>query len=316
MRVRHQGKKGTGEILLLAGVVLALAVVWSFVLTRPAGPAQYVRHNKHHARKPYNFPQGGRQIFPDYRVVALYGAVNHPELGALGQQPLDASIDRAIDLAKQYQPYATEHIMPAFEIIATVASAFPTDNGDYSQEQEVATLRPWVEAAQAAGVYVVLDLQPGRTDFLTQAKQYQSLLEEPNVGLALDPEWRLGPLQKPLVQIGSVNITEVNETIAWLSELTTRDKLPQKLFVLHQFETDMLPGRDQLDTSHSNLGYVIQMDGQGTQPGKQDTWRTITANPPANVHFGWKNFYKMDSPMLDVPGTMAIIPKPWYISYQ
>jgi hypothetical protein len=316
MQVRHQGRKGTGEILLLAGVVLALAAVLSYVLTRPAGPTQYVRHNKHHAVKPYTFPQGGRQIFPDYRLVALYGTVGSPELGALGQQPLEASITRAKDLAKQYQPYATEHIMPAFEIIATVASAYPTDDGDYSQEQPVATLKPWIDAAQKAGVYVVLDLQPGRSDFLKQAKQYQSLLEEPNVGLALDPEWRLGPTQVPLVQIGSDNITEVNDTIAWLSDLTAQHKLPQKLLVLHQFRLDMLPNREQLDTSRSNLAYVIQMDGQGTQPGKQSTWRDIVEAAPANVHLGWKNFYKMDDPMLDVASTMAITPKPWYVSYQ
>ena len=41
-------------------------------------------------------------------------------------------------------------------------------------------------------MYVVLDLQPGRTDFLTQAKRYEPLLALPHVGLALDPEWRLG----------------------------------------------------------------------------------------------------------------------------
>ena len=52
-----------------------------------------------------------------------------------------------------------------------------------------------VEAAAEHGVYVVLDLQPGRQDFLSQAQQYQELLELPNVGLALDPEWRLGPDQ-------------------------------------------------------------------------------------------------------------------------
>ena len=34
-----------------------------------------------------------------------------------------------------------------------------------------------MDAAVAAGDYVVLDLQPGRTDFLTQAQQYAELLD-------------------------------------------------------------------------------------------------------------------------------------------
>ena len=71
---------------------------------------------------------------------------------------------------------------------------------------------------------MVLDLQPGRSDFLSQAKQYASLLEQPNVGLALDPEWRLGPHQVPLRQIGRVSAAEVNRTSAWLADLVTRER--------------------------------------------------------------------------------------------
>ncbi len=69
-------------------------------------------------------------------------------------------------------------------------------------------------------MYVVLDLQPGRADFLSQARRYESLLARPNVGLALDPEWRLAPGQRHRAQIGSVSATEINRTSAWLADLT------------------------------------------------------------------------------------------------
>lgn len=62
-----------------------------------------------------------------------------------------------------------------------------------------------MQAATAAGLYVILDLQPGRADLLTQAKRYAPLLAMPSVGLALDPEWKLGPGQVPLQQIGGVD---------------------------------------------------------------------------------------------------------------
>ena len=79
-------------------------------------------------------------------------------------------------------------MIPAFEIIATVAQASPGRSGAYSDETSVRALRPWVEAATKAGLYVTLDLQPGRANLLAQAKRYRSLLRLPDVGLALDPE--------------------------------------------------------------------------------------------------------------------------------
>jgi hypothetical protein len=264
----------------------------------------------------FTFPNGKRQLLPDYRFVALYGTPGASVLGVLGEQDIAASIARAKALAADYQPLSTETIYPTFEIITTVASATPTENGDYSREIDASQLLPWIEAARDNGVYVVLDLQSGRTDFLTQAKLYEQLLTQPNVGLALDPEWRLSPSELPIRDIGEVSVDEVNATSAWLSDLTAAHNLPQKLLVLHQFRLDMLPNRDRLNMSHANLAYVLQMDGQGSQQVKQDTWRTITQGLPPGLEPGWKNFYRKDTPVLDPAGTMAITPAPRYISYQ
>jgi hypothetical protein len=265
--------------------------------------------------KPFTFPDGGRELTGKYRMVALYGTIDSPALGLLGEQPVDESIKRARDMAASYRPYTSDHIYPAFEIITTTASEWPTDDGDYSQESDPKSLRPWVDAAKQNGVYVVLDLQPGREDFLSQAKLYESLLREPHVGLALDPEWRLGPDQVHLNQIGSVSVDEVNATSQWLSDLTRRRKLPQKLLLLHQFRTDMINGRERLQ-SRPNVATIVQMDGQGDQPGKTDTWNALVAQPPAGMQFGWKNFIDEDKPMLSPEQTMQRQPQPWYVSYQ
>jgi len=152
-------------------------------------------------------PGGGQVLFPMHRLVALYGNPGTPSLGALGEQGLFASIARARRMAALYGPLSRVPVVPTFEIIATVAQGSPGPDGLYSYETPLSVLRPWVRAASRAGMYVVLDLQPGRASLLAQAKQYQALLERPNVGLALDPEWALGPGQLPLKQIGSVSIT-------------------------------------------------------------------------------------------------------------
>lgn len=251
-----------------------------------------------------------------HRYVALYGTPNAPSMGALGSYAPQAAVEQAKKIAAEYQPFSQEPIQPTFEIITTIASSTPTANGDYSRELDIAELQPWVDAAQKAGVYVVLDLQPGRTDFLTQAKQYEPLLKLPNVGLALDPEWRLYGDQQPLAQIGSVSAAEVNETSAWLSELVQQYDLPPKVFLLHQFRMSMLADRSAITANRPELITMIQMDGQGAQHVKQDTWRAITANPPAGVLFGWKNFYHKDPVVLTPEQTMAITPKPWFVSYQ
>lgn len=266
--------------------------------------------------KPITLPFGDTTVFPNFRYVALYGSAVYENLGALGEQPITQSIDKAKALANSYQPYSEKTVIPTFEIITTVASELPTDNNDYSQETEISRLRPWIDAAYNAGVYVLLDLQLGRSDFLTQAKEYQELLLEPHVGLALDPEWRLKKDEFHLQQIGSVSSEEVNLVSKWLADLVQSEELPQKIFLLHQFRTSMIENRENLDTSREELGYVIQMDGQGTTAGKNDTWKAITSNPPKNTFFGWKNFYDEDTPLRSPAETMKIRPMPYYISYQ
>lgn len=261
-------------------------------------------------------PGGGQVLFPGHRLVALYGHPGTPSLGVLGQQDLAASITRAKKVAAEYQPLSRAPVIPAFEIIASVAEGSPGFDGTYSYETPVSQLLPWVRAATADGVYVVLDLQPGRASLLTQAEHYQSLLEMPDVGLALDAEWKLQPGQKPLQQIGHVNVSEVNGVAGWLAALTARHHLPQKLLVLHQFQLAMLTGERDLDTSHDNLAIVIHMDGQGTPALKQATWNAVTAAAPPGVFFGWKNFLVKDHPMLTPGETMAKKPTPVMISYQ
>ena len=140
-------------------------------------------------------------------------------------------------------------------------------------------LLPWVEAAEQAGTYVVLDLQPGRDDFLTQAKAYEELLRRPWVGLALDPEWRLQPGEKPLRQIGHVGIDEVNEVGAWLAALVREHDLPPKVLTLHQFRPSMVRDRDRLDTSLDEVQWLVHADGQGGQNAKQGTWSALQARP-------------------------------------
>jgi len=300
----------------MAAMVLVLLAAVTVGATSAVSPAAQLTSRIAVVRADAQLPGGGRVLFPGHLLVALYGHPGAPGLGALGQQGLQASVARARKAAAAYQHLTRARVIPAFEIIATVAQAGPGRDGNYSSESSVASLRPWVRRATAAGFYVILDLQPGRASLLAQARRYQSLLEQANVGLALDPEWKLAPGQLPLRQIGSVSIGEVNSVISWLAGLTARYRLPQKLLVLHQFRLSMIRNEGKLDTRHRDLAILIHMDGQGTPADKQQTWDSITRAAPPRVFFGWKDFYVKDHPMLSPRQTITRTPRLSMISYQ
>jgi hypothetical protein len=280
------------------------------------GPASVLAARVAVAKTGAQLPGGGQVLFPMRRIVALYGSPGTPALGVLGHQDLAASIARAKAAAAQYTALTKVPVIPAFEIIATVAQASPGRSGNYSYVSSVAALRPWVRAATKAGLYVTLDLQPGRASLLAQAKIYRSLLKLPDVGLALDPEWKLQPGERPLRQIGSVSIAEVNSVSAWLARLTAEYRLPQKLLELHEFRLSMIQDIGLLDVRHDNLAIVVNMDGQGAPVTKQQTWQAVVANAPKGVYFGWKDFFTKDKPMLGPRLTIRRAPQPVLISYQ
>ncbi|OII05412.1 hypothetical protein [Curtobacterium sp. MCBA15_008] len=268
------------------------------------------------AENGWQLPHGGQRPFDGHRYVALYGAPGAPALGVLGEQDPKATVERARSVAAEYRGLGGSPITPAMEVIATVAAGDAGADGDYSTELPVSTLEPYVDAAHDAGMPVILDLQPGRADFLSQAKRYEELLSKPGVWLALDPEWRLTGDQVPLRQIGSVSASEVNEVSSWLASLVRSKGLPPKAFVLHQFRLSMIQDRSSLE-SHPELDTLIHVDGQGSQPDKQATWKALHVDAPEGVHWGWKNFYDEDTPMLTPQQTMAdVSPTPALITYQ
>ncbi|MCL9664278.1 hypothetical protein L2091_03430 [Curtobacterium albidum] len=268
------------------------------------------------AESGWQLPHGGQRPFDGHRYVALYGAPGAPVLGVLGEQDPAATVRRAEGMAKEYDGLGDEPVTPAMEVIATVAAGDAGADGDYSTELPASTLEPYVDAATDAGMPVILDLQPGRSDFLSQAKRYEALLAKPNVWLALDPEWRLTADQVPLQQIGSVSASEVNEVSSWLADLVRSKGLPPKAFVLHQFRLSMIQDRSSLE-SHPELDVLIHVDGQGSQPDKQATWKALHQDAPEGVHWGWKNFFDEDAPMLSPEQTMADVqPTPSLITYQ
>jgi hypothetical protein len=146
-------------------------------------------------RRP-QLPLGGRTLFPRYRLVAYYGTAGTGSLGVLGEAPPTQTTKRLRAVAKRYRD-AEHQVQIAYELISTVADASAGTDGDYSHFIDRSSVRTYVRAARRHKAYLVLDLQPGRSTFLSQARQLRWALKKPWVGLALDPEWRMGPGPRP-----------------------------------------------------------------------------------------------------------------------
>jgi hypothetical protein len=257
-------------------------------------------------------PRGGRTILPDFRVVAYYGAPQDKQLGALG---IGKPAQAAKKLERAAKPFARKSrpVLPAMELIAVVAAAHPGEGGRYNLRQPDSVIRRYLKAARKAKALLILDIQPGRSDFFTEAKRLRKWLKEPDVGLALDPEWRMAAGQIPGQVIGSVSAREVNATTAWLDQLLTRYKLPQKLLLVHEFTDDMVP-ETQLK-ERKGLAYVLNVDGFGTQALKIAKYKGF-AGQAKQFRRGFKLFYQEDQRMMSAAQVMRLSPRPDVVVYE
>ncbi|HYM57580.1 MAG TPA: hypothetical protein VES79_06405, partial [Solirubrobacteraceae bacterium] len=271
------------------------------------------RASKAEAAALLQLPRGGRRLLPDRRIVAFYGAPQAAELGELG---IGSPASAAARLERQARAYARKSrpVLPAMELIAVVAAADAGEGERYSTRQQDTVIRRYLRAARRVRALLVLDIQPGRSDFFTETVRLQKWLEQPDVGLALDPEWRMGPGEVPGDVIGSVRAREVNAVSAWLSELVRRRRLPEKLFLIHQFTNDMVD--DASLRERAGLSMVLNADGFGGQPIKKAKYHAFTSSPRRFFHHGFKLFYREDRDLMTPRQVLRLRPPPDVVIYE
>lgn len=259
-------------------------------------------------------PRGGRSIFPRYLVVAHYGTAGTGALGVLGEGSPEQAGRRLLAAAAPFAKASGRPVLPAFELIASIAQRAPGADGSYSTYISDADVARYLAAARRVKAVLVLDLQPGRADFLSQARHFEKFLRQPDVGLALDPEWKLTPTQVPLRQIGATDAASINAVSSWLAGITLRARLPEKLFVVHQFRAFMIPDRARV-VDRPGLATVIHLDGFGTQRVKREVYAALAVRT-GPLHNGLKLFIDEDTRMFTPAEAMAIRPRPELITYQ
>ena len=257
-------------------------------------------------------PRGGRRIFPDFRVVAFYGAPQDDELGVLGIGTPTRAARKLEQVAKGYARKARP-VLPAMELIATVAAAHPGDDGKYRLQPDDAVIERYLKAARKAKALLVLDIQPGHADFLEEAMRLEKWLREPDVGLALDPEWHT-PGAVPGSAIGTVDSRTVNAVSAWLAQIVEREQLPEKLFVVHQFTKDMIKAKERVKPRRG-LAITMNVDGFGDRPNKLAKYREFTSES-VRFHDGFKLFYREDTNLMSPGAVLDLRPPPDLVVYE
>lgn len=264
--------------------------------------------------EPTELPGGGRRIFPDRRVVAFYGNPADEELGALGIGTPDQAAAKLKKVAKSYER-ESRPVLPCLELITTVAAAAPGDDGKYRIQVPEKTIDKYYRAARRSGSLLLLDVQPGIATFPEEVRRLKKWLVKPDVGLALDPEWRIQPGQVPGQVIGSVSAEEVNNVSIDLAALVKERNLPEKLFVIHQFTNDMVKNKPQVKL-RKGLATVFNVDGFGLPAAKVSKYNDFTAATPKGAHDGFKVFFREDTNRMRPAAVMALRPRPDLVVYE
>ena len=298
---------------VLVGVVLVAALGATFLVG--GGDEDSSDASDAQEGEPPELPRGGRSIFPERRVVAFYGAPQDRELGALGAT---APARAARRLERQAKPYGQpgRPVLPAFELIATIVQADPGDDGDHAARQEDRVIERYLRAARREKMLLILDIQPGYASFVEEARSFERFLKEPDVSLALDPEWSLEPPVLPGQEIGSTDAATVNRVSAYLSRIVRENDLPEKLLVLHRFTNDMIANERALKR-RPGVALTVNVDGFGSRPAKISKYNEFTrGGRTRGRNNGFKLFYSEDTNLLPPARVLRLRPQPDLVVYE
>ena len=252
-------------------------------------------------------------VLADNVLVTWYGNPHTPKMGVLGEF---FGEDLAKGLRKQANAYAAvteKRVQPAYELVAIVAQGQAGADGMWRRRESKKVIDQMLAEARAHHFKLVLDVQVGHSTVKSELEYLRSYLEEPDVYLALDPEFHMWPGQQPGRQIGHTFADDINYAIVWLDEIIASKKLPPKVLIVHQFTMNMLPDKPLVKDRRS-VDVALVMDGWGGKPLKLAIYRMVTRTPLE--YSGIKLFYQKDADMLTPALALGLKPEPSVVIYQ
>jgi hypothetical protein len=251
-----------------------------------------------------------KPLFPKGRMIDLYGA---PQLGstALGNHTA-AGASKLI--AKQVLPYEdldTRPVTPGFDLIAVVANSTPGPDRLYRTRQPDTLIAKYLKRIRESGGRLMLDIQPGRSPIRDEITALEPWIAEPDVDVAIDPEWNVGPKGIPGKTPGSVTARELNVASKRIQRITEEDDLPPKVLVVHQFSTRSIRQRTSVK-QRPGVQVTFNFDGIGGARAKIAGYTSLATEGMFN---GFSLFYDLDTPLIKPPRVLALDPVPDFLLY-
>jgi len=254
-------------------------------------------------------------LLPDYRIVTFYGHPHDPGMGIVGEHEIAELTGILRDEAANYAAAdPARPVIPALEIIATVAQRVPGSDGTYILDTDTETLTEYIDFAAEQGMVVILDLQVGRGTVAAELEKVRELLARPNVHLAIDPEFAVAEGEIPGEYIGSIDAESITYAQKVLAEISATHGIPPKMLIVHQFREDMIRDKNQL-APVPGVQLVIDADGYGAPELKTAVYNFLVRDEPVEFS-GVKLFYGQDVPLMTPQEILALVPAPDVIIYQ
>jgi hypothetical protein len=265
------------------------------------------------APPPLELPLGGREIFPTYRLVGFCGTPGAPALG-----PLDGNLPRKTKALQAFADKFPPDRKPllVFELIVVVVQSYQGADGKYRRRIDSTVIDDYLAAARQAKALLLLNIQPGQSDFMTELKRLELYLHEPDIGVALDPEWAVKAKQKPGVFYGQTTGAQINEVSQYLAGIVKDGNLPEKALVFHQLNRYVVKDESVI-TPQPGVVLIKSVDGLGPKHAKILTYNDLMKTMAPGVHPGFKLFLDEDKriggKVMSPAEVMALTPRPEYI---
>ena len=258
-------------------------------------------------------------ILPCNRVVVYYGNPASKKMGALGEYPRDemlARLTRQVAQWKEADPNTP--VIPGLHLIAVVAQGDPGPSGKYRTQVRDAVVDSIHKMAQSVGGVLFVDVQVGQDDIRNIMPRFDTILRQPDVHFAVDPEFYMRGGEKPGAKIGTMYAADINWVMDRLTRIVRENNLPPKMLIIHRFTRGMVPDVQNVRL-RPEVQLVLHMDGWGAPWLKYDSYRDYVVAHPAQFT-GWKNFYHNDTkkgdPLTSPRDLLQLWPEPLYIQYQ
>jgi glycosyltransferase involved in cell wall biosynthesis len=254
-------------------------------------------------------------LLPQHRVVAFYGHPRSAAMGILGQHEMETVLSK---LRQQAAAYAaadpTCPVIPAFDLIVTVAQPTPGTDGAYRLRTGVHLIDAYAAFTAAHNLELILDVQPGHADVAGEIEALRPWLVQPHVHLALDPEWLMDEGQVPGPRAGTIEEDVLIAAQEALGRIVRAHDLPPKMLIVHQFLARMIEPKRRLD-SVPGVQLVVDINGAGAPRDKIKTYHALIRDNPGEFA-GFKLFYTQDQPLMTASQVVALNPTPHLIIYQ